>query len=220
MPRGRKKKEVKPKAKKIKKVNTKSIKEEPKKINVSKEIQEIFFNDNIEDKDDEDGVDETPSVDLDGEIDVSEIDLNKNLLEDDEVVNATKEKDTVVDTVNSEGEEQFVVSTSFSDDGEEIYNVHQVRINLPPKESWADKHAKFKSGQRIMPKSLKPSDYASYECATVISAGSTYDTYQIKNSRAMNETTVYGRDWVLADPACKPYVSYWEVNSPIIKVKK
>ncbi len=70
-----------------------------------------------------------------------------------------------------------------------------------------------------MPASLAKSKMSEYECAVVISPGTLTDSFMIKLSRSMNETSVRGKDWVVADPKCKPYVSFWEANSPVKKVK-
>jgi hypothetical protein len=212
MPRGRKKKhntEKPPKTKKPVKPATKSFK--PKK-DISKEIQDSFFNDEIPD---------------DGPIEEN-LDLADPELVDDETVDPVASDEVEVsdstedkkEKIESDDSEQVIVTTTFSDDGDERQIVQTIRKNLPPKDSWADKESKFKGGQKIMPASLKKEQYASYECSVVISASTAYNTYAVKHSRCMNETIIKGNEWVIASDECKPYVNYWDLVSPIIKMKR
>ena len=210
MPRGRKKSLLKNK-------DSKNNTLKSKKLDISKEVRNIFFNSDIHDDEVETA---GPSDNEDtpiGDIDIEEATINLNPLEDEEVVEGIKEKETIV--APTEDIEQFVV-TSISDNGEEIFSIQSFRSNKPPKDSWADKATKFSCGQKIMPKSISKKDMASYEVAVVISCGSMLDTYHIKQSRAMNETIIRGIDWVPAAASCKPYKDYWESISPTIKINK
>lgn len=208
MPRGRKKKLVDDKS--PRKSSNK------KDSTISKEVQDIFFDSGIKDDEVEPTVDATedPDLELDLEAVVAGVDIEEGA-EEPEI----EKPESLSTTTEGEDVEQVIVISSFSDDGEERQSLQTIRKNPPPRESWADKQCKFKCGQRIMPKNLAKNKMSEYECAVVISPGTLTNSFMIKLSRSMNETSVRGNDWVEADPKCKPYVSFWEANSPVKKVK-
>jgi hypothetical protein len=183
------------------------------KIDISKEVRDIFFNAEV--VEDDDNVIENKET--------SDVCEDLEVLEDVEVLDTEKEVEAPETVPIPDGSindvEHFTVVASFSDDGEEIKTVQCIRKNQPPPENtWADKDIKFTGGQRIMPKTLKKKDIPNYECAVVISPGTYPNTYIIKVSRSLNETTVIGANWVVASEKCKPYISFWEANSPPKKV--
>ena len=204
MPRGRK-----PKALKDSKIKVK-----PNKDTISSEVQDIFFNSGIKDEED------VPIEELVEEV----VDLENPLLDELEEKEAVKEveaPETVsLSSRGTEDSETFIAVTSFSDEGDEIQTLQSIRPNPPPQESWSDKHSKFVTGQKIMPVRLTKDMYSTFECASVVSPARDFDTYMVKMSRSMNETVIKGSEWVIANKECKPYVSYWEAASPIIKMRK
>jgi hypothetical protein len=190
MPRGRKKN---------------SLKKKNSSKNVSKEVQDIFFNTDI--KDEEEIVDTTTEETIESPEEIL------STLDEDKEVEVPETVPIPDGSINDT--EQFTVVASYSDDGEEVKTVQCIRKNQPPPEStWADKKCKFKCGQKIMPRVIKKKDIPNYECAVVISPGTYPDTYIIKISRSLNETQVIGNNWEEASDKCKPYVSFWEANSP------
>ena len=195
MPRGRKKKLL-----------------DTKKTKVSKEVIDIFFNDDIKEETEETEIPET--VEETGE-ENEQINVDELVEKDSEVPENSPITEGIVENV-----EHVIMTTLFNDDGDEIQTVQHIRSNPPPKESWADKGTRFKCGQQIIPKKLLKSSYPTYECSVVISAGISPNTYMVKHSRGRNESCIHGDDWMEADKKCKPYVSYWDSISPIIKCKK
>jgi hypothetical protein len=156
-----------------------------KPLDVSKEIQKSFFDIKKEKtKEPEDEL-ETVIEEIIQEPLTNEIEEPEVLVEDDEMV-LTKQNE------------------------ESDYEVTIIRKNAPPKPSWSDNNAKFKCGERIIPKTLPAERYSSFECACVISPGKDFNTFHVKLSRCLNETLVFGNDWITAPKDCKPYVSYWE----------
>jgi hypothetical protein len=203
MPRGRK-----PKTFKQTKIKGKSAK------SVSAEVQDVFFNTNI--KDDEEVL-ETITEDIVEEI----ADLEDVAALTGEIPKEVEAPETVSISEGGVGDsETFMVVSSFSDEGDELQTIQSIRGNKPPEATWADKHSKFVTGQKIMPSRLTKDEIKNFECARVISPGFAFDTYLIKMSRSMNEISIKGADWVLASIDCKPYVSYWDSVSPIIKMRK
>jgi len=210
MPRGRK-----PKALKDKKIKGKVV------IDVATELENTFFNTDIKgDPDDEVLLSHiTEDVAEDVVEEISELEDPVELADD-----IPKEADAPETVSLSNGgigdSETFMVVSSFSDEGDELQTIQSIRGNKPPEASWADKYSKFKPGQTIMPKQLTKDAIKNFECARVVSPGVAFDTYFVKLSRGMNEITIKGSDWVQASEECKPYVSYWDVVSPVIKMRK
>lgn len=198
MPRGKKKGTPKKECSKKSKIKNKK--------DTSKEVRDMFFNTEIPEEEDT-------------LVEVDEDELSKPPLEDEEIVKEIEAPETLVDQT-VEDNETFVTVSSINDEGDEVKSVFTVRANAPPKESWADKKVKFICGQTVMPVKLSKESIKNYECAIVICAGVKEDTYIIKLSRAMNEICIKGCDWVLADKNCKPFVKYWDIISPFVKIKK
>jgi hypothetical protein len=196
----------------IKKKNKKtSTKNKMKTDKVTNEVIDIFFNTEIKDEESLDTISDEPN-----EIDDS-VESLLDPLEDKEILKEIEAPETIA--IEGEDSEQLLVTSSFSDDGETLHTIQSIRKNLPPRETWASKECRFKTGQKIMPITLKKANYSTYEAASVISPGIDKDTFFIKISRSMNEICVKGSEWTIADKACKPYVSYWD-SLPIIKVRK
>lgn len=205
MPRGRK-----PKALKNTKVKGKE------EDSVSAEVRDIFFNADIKDEED---VLEAIADDVVEEI--AELEDPVALVGDPEVPKEVEAPETISISEGGVGDsETFMVVSSYSDDGDELQTIQSIRGNKPPEVTWADKHSKFVTGQKIMPTRLTKEEIKNFECARVISPGSSFDTYCVKMSRSMNEIVIKGFDWMLASEDCKPYVSYWDAVSPVIKMRK
>lgn len=202
MPRGRKKKLNKP-------IKAKKLKTQKPKKDISKEVQDAFFNEVIPEED-------VKETELDEIEDATEtVDATDDIQEVPPESGEVEQKDSQVDD-----SEQVIVISTYSDDGDERQILQTIRKNPPPRESWADKKSRFKGGQFIMPIKLTKDKFSSYECTVVISASTEFDTYAVKHSRCMNETIIKGCEWVIADAGCKPYINYWDLVSPIIKMKK
>ena len=186
----------------------KPLKKQPKK---QKNVIELYFNTPIDE--------EVENIVEIVDEDVSIEDALVSPLEIGEVEAEVPESISISNDA-TEDSEYIVVSSSYSDDGEQIQSIQSIRKNLPPSDSWTSKGVKFKCGERIMPNKLPKKSYKNYECAVVISPDVHQNTYRIKLSRSNNETCINGSDWVLASKECKPYISYWESVSPIIKVNR
>lgn len=174
----------------------------PKK---EKNVIDIYFNTSIDE--------EVEIVEEDVNIDdalISPLDIGEIEAEIPESISISND--------STDDSEFIVVSSSYADEVDKVQTIQSLRKNLPPGESWTSKGVKFKCGERIMPSKLPKKCYGTYECAVVISPDVYHNTFRIKLSRSNNETCINGDEWVIADKKCKPYVSYWETVSPIIKV--
>jgi hypothetical protein len=111
------------------------------------------------------------------------------------------------------GSETFSLHNA-GDDPEES-ELQTIRANPKPRDGWSDrKKAKFTAGDLVILKVTPKNEEKNVEPYKIVCPSKDFETYSVRKSRMQSETILKGKDLKKAPKDGKPYLTYWEAQSP------